>query len=416
MPANNAKRRRSDDVDFSSNHPTASATPSLPAISEKKGADPSGLLETLQRHIDDLRSHIYCGVCIKPLYEPYTLPCGHTFCYSCLVQWFKSQGHSKTCPDCRAPVKATPAPAYLVRNIVHMFIGRSELTDANETTHEHLANQVAETEKVERDKKNTDPRTGGLFQGCFNKTPIPLYDNAEGVSRCPGCFWELEDGECTHCGFTLSDSDQDLPDQDIQDLDDFEAMEQLRLMGDAFTEDEDESGFMGHHHHLGFPYNFLPHDGGLRTDATDMDADSEDVYTDEDDDITDVGDTESNVSEEESFRSESDSSGRSNSTARRASSDHGSQTIEPESTPSVQEISSIPQSEAESEEEPIRRPVRRRDSRPRQSHQHISTDQATRMTLPMILLASMRGTNPENAVVIDDSSPPRRTSRRRRRH
>ncbi|OAL70201.1 hypothetical protein A7D00_5732 [Trichophyton violaceum] len=414
MPANNAKRRRSDDVDFSSNHPTASVTPSLPAISEKRDADPSGLLETLQRHIDDLRSHIYCGVCIKPLYEPYTLPCGHTFCYSCLVQWFKSQGHSKTCPDCRAPVKATPAPAYLVRNIVHMFIGRSELTDANETTHEHLANQVAETEKVERDKKNTDPRTGGLFQGCFNKTSIPLYDNAEGVSRCPGCFWELEDGECTHCGYTVSDSDQDL--QDLQDLDDFEAMEQLRLMGDAFTEDEDESDFIGHHHNPGFEYSFLPHDGGHIIDVTDMDADSEDVYTDEDDDVTDVGDAESNLSEDESLRSESDSSGRSNSTARRASSDHGSQTIEPESTPSVQEISSNAQYESESEEEPIRRPVRRRDSRPRQSYQHVSTDQTARMTLPMILLASMRGTDPENAVVIDDSPPSRRTSRRRRRH
>lgn len=43
MPANNAKRRRSDDVDFSSNHPTASVTPSLPAISEKRDADPSGV-------------------------------------------------------------------------------------------------------------------------------------------------------------------------------------------------------------------------------------------------------------------------------------------------------------------------------------------------------------------------------------
>ncbi|EGD85323.2 hypothetical protein H112_06223 [Trichophyton rubrum D6] len=295
-----------------------------------------------------------------------------------------------------------------------MFIGRSELTDANETTHEHLANQVAETEKVERDKKNTDPRTGGLFQGCFNKTSIPLYDNAEGVSRCPGCFWELEDGECTHCGYTVSDSDQDL--QDLQDLDDFEAMEQLRLMGDAFTEDEDESDFIGHHHNPGFEYSFLPHDGGHIIDVTDMDADSEDVYTDEDDDVTDVGDAESNLSEDESLRSESDSSGRSNSTARRASSDHGSQTIEPESTPSVQEISSNAQYESESEEEPIRRPVRRRDSRPRQSHQHVSTDQTARMTLPMILLASMRGTDPENAVVIDDSPPSRRTSRRRRRH
>lgn len=43
MAANNAKRRRSDDVDFSSNHPTASPALSLPAISEKKDADLSGV-------------------------------------------------------------------------------------------------------------------------------------------------------------------------------------------------------------------------------------------------------------------------------------------------------------------------------------------------------------------------------------
>ncbi|EFR01690.1 RING finger domain-containing protein [Nannizzia gypsea CBS 118893] len=405
MAANNAKRRRSDDVDFSSNHPTASPAPSLPlpAISEKKNTDPSGLLATLQRHIDDIRSHIYCGVCIKPLYEPYTLPCGHTFCYSCLVQWFKSQGHSKTCPDCRAPVKSTPAPAYLVRNIVHMFIGRSELTDSNETTQEHLANQVAETEKVERDKKNTDPKTGGLFQGCFNRTTIPLYDNLEGVSRCPGCFWELEDGECTHCGYTVSDSD---PDND----DDLDSIEQLQIM-DALYEGH-AADFHLHNPYPRLGYSFMggfDHDESLGVESGEGEEDDED----EDDE-----DGESDLSEDESIESDEDSE-ISNSTARRASSDHGSQTIDVESTPSVQEIPSTAQSEADSEadsdEEPIRQPVRRRAARLHQSRRRTSFDQTARMTLPMFLLqASRRGNNPENAVVIDDSSPPRPAPRHRR--
>ena len=40
------------------------------------------LSETLQGHVDDIRSLLQCGICIRPLYEPFTLACGHTFCYS----------------------------------------------------------------------------------------------------------------------------------------------------------------------------------------------------------------------------------------------------------------------------------------------------------------------------------------------
>lgn len=43
------------------------------------------LLQTLQGHIEDLRSLLQCGICVRPLYEPYTLACGHTFCYGVSV-------------------------------------------------------------------------------------------------------------------------------------------------------------------------------------------------------------------------------------------------------------------------------------------------------------------------------------------
>lgn len=91
------------------------------------------LVHTLQGHVDDLRTLIQCGICIRPLYEPFTLACGHTFCYSvrsyiymrsrsyiltmlhqCLTSWFAGGRAKRTCPDCRAPVKTQPAPAYLV--------------------------------------------------------------------------------------------------------------------------------------------------------------------------------------------------------------------------------------------------------------------------------------------------------------
>lgn len=74
----------------------------------------SSLLRTLERSLEDLRSLVTCRVCMRPMYEPYTIQCGHSFCYSCLRQWFDREHMKKTCPDCRSSVTYQPAPAYLV--------------------------------------------------------------------------------------------------------------------------------------------------------------------------------------------------------------------------------------------------------------------------------------------------------------
>ena len=76
--------------------------------------DQSGLMQTLEKSLDDLRAIVTCRICIRPLYEPYTIACGHTFCYGCLRQWFDRDPRRKTCPDCRTVVTREPAPSYLV--------------------------------------------------------------------------------------------------------------------------------------------------------------------------------------------------------------------------------------------------------------------------------------------------------------
>lgn len=77
------------------------------------------LLSTFQKHIEDMRNLVLCKVCIKPLYEPYNLGCGHTYCYTCLASWFggANKRKRKTCPDCRAQVMAQPSPNYLVLDL-----------------------------------------------------------------------------------------------------------------------------------------------------------------------------------------------------------------------------------------------------------------------------------------------------------
>ena len=107
--------------------------------------------------------------------------------------------------------------------MTQIFVSRAELMADGETTHEHAASQEEEAGIVERDKSNQDPRTGGLFRGCF-KQNIPMsasgviHDVEDGVVRCPMCAWELEDG---YCNFCLVDYDTDMEgySEDDTDLD-----------------------------------------------------------------------------------------------------------------------------------------------------------------------------------------------------
>ncbi|CAG8059519.1 unnamed protein product [Penicillium salamii] len=181
-------------------------------------AEASGLVHTLQGHIDDIRTLVQCGICIRPLYEPFTLACGHTFCYSCLTSWFSGGKEKRTCPDCRAPVKTQPAPAYLIRTMVQIFTGRAELLDKGESTKEHAKNQKDEAEKLDQDKANNHPTRGGLFGGLFrprDAIPKPVIDVDDGVMRCPHCAWELEEGDtCAGCGYEYHPDDNESDDSE----------------------------------------------------------------------------------------------------------------------------------------------------------------------------------------------------------
>ncbi|KAK0815880.1 hypothetical protein LTR59_000253 [Friedmanniomyces endolithicus] len=69
----------------------------------------------------DMEKELTCSICTDILYQPLTLlDCLHTFCGSCLKEWFASQAastlrttrpsaHPYTCPSCRDSVRATKA-------------------------------------------------------------------------------------------------------------------------------------------------------------------------------------------------------------------------------------------------------------------------------------------------------------------
>ncbi|KIW26251.1 uncharacterized protein PV07_09364 [Cladophialophora immunda] len=168
------------------------------------------------KHIEDIRSLSVCKICMRSLYEPYVLSCGHTYCYTCLASWFggaQRRNKSKSCPDCRTKIMTQPSPNYLLRDLVHMLIGRADLLPEDETIQEHQVAKEEEAAQLAADRNGP-----GLFKGIF-LTPIRaqlrwgrgILDLEDNVVRCPECHWEIEDGECGRCGFNeIYDSDGEL--------------------------------------------------------------------------------------------------------------------------------------------------------------------------------------------------------------
>lgn len=85
--------------------------------------------------------------------------------------------------------------------------------EKGETTAEHTKIQREEAQRVETDKADTNPNTGGLFKGTFKSKPPtqqPVYDIEDNVLRCPLCSWELEeDSTCVQCGYRVTHEDGD---------------------------------------------------------------------------------------------------------------------------------------------------------------------------------------------------------------
>ena len=166
------------------------------------------LLQTLEKSISDLRALTDCAICSRPFYEPYIISCGHTFCFSCLEQYFSTNTpRRKTCPNCRQPVSHEPAPNYALRDITHALISQPELLLDDETAEKH--DQYASEEAGILQKARTKSNVGrGIFGFKFGRLKA-IEDAEDGVHRCPRCSWELEHGECLQCGFFGYDSGSD---------------------------------------------------------------------------------------------------------------------------------------------------------------------------------------------------------------
>ncbi|TAQ90472.1 hypothetical protein B7494_g1200 [Chlorociboria aeruginascens] len=169
------------------------ATPSksLSAVMAKPDPD---LASKFKADLTDLRNLATCSICDQLLYEPWTLGCGHTYCYS-------------------------------VKQMVEIFIKRSEMMPSDESIDQHQQKRSEELAAVEKDRNGPE----GLFKGTFPEPKAnPWLDEADGVMRCPSCGHECEGDSCETCGaefdddefdeYGFTDMDEPLDEEELEDL------------------------------------------------------------------------------------------------------------------------------------------------------------------------------------------------------
>ncbi|KAH8145599.1 uncharacterized protein LAJ45_10400 [Morchella importuna] len=169
------------------------------------------VIEDLNCDLKKLQKSLTCVICLEMLFEPYTLQCGHVFCYTCVLDWL-GQAHKMTCPECRSVVKVQPAPAYLIKDMIEVFVLRAELTSPNGSGLELRKQQQEALKAVERDKaKKERPKSK---DGYRNRR----------CEHCGGRFRRL-----SRYGDFSDDDDEDEDEDEDEDDDDED-------------DDEDDSG------------------------------------------------------------------------------------------------------------------------------------------------------------------------------
>ncbi|GES57298.1 RING finger domain protein [Aspergillus terreus] len=112
--------------------------------------------------LGDLEKELTCSICTELLYQPLTLlDCLHTYCGSCLKEWFSTQASHRrsssvryTCPSCRAVVRET-RPNATVTTLLDMVLAANP--ERNKS--------AAEKEEIAQSPRRSDARDHGLGEG-----------------------------------------------------------------------------------------------------------------------------------------------------------------------------------------------------------------------------------------------------------
>eukprot|EP00158_Paraphelidium_tribonemae_P007763 Partr_v1_DN28352_c3_g1_i5_m79302 putative RING finger len=144
--------------------------------------------------LEKSKSGVLCTICVDIFANPFTLECGHSFCYACISGWFDTSCGdgddyiSPTCPTCRRIVSRSP----IRNNGLGAMAG--DLAESLGCVNILSKRMVEGTNMLERDGHGgkVDPFSQYV-------RPTQLIDFEDGMSRCPHCLWEVVDGTCSNC-------------------------------------------------------------------------------------------------------------------------------------------------------------------------------------------------------------------------
>ena len=143
----------------------------------------------------DLEKELTCSICTEVLYQPLTLlDCLHTFCGSCLKEWFASQASQNTshienpytCPSCRASVRDT-RPDAKVTTLLDMFLQANPTSAKTQQEMEDLQKRykpgdiiMVKAERRSRPENSSDDEERRMIE---DARAMSLRDLEPGTSR-----------------------------------------------------------------------------------------------------------------------------------------------------------------------------------------------------------------------------------------
>lgn len=124
---------------------------------------------------------LQCSVCLECFTGPFTVECGHSFCYACISDWVAI---NKSCPSCRTKLLRRPTFSYSLSAQVDQSIER--LPEPERT-------KMKQRVKEEMDRIKRSEDKGDLWGKFFKPLSLEglgniIVDKEDGV-RYGGCLF-----------------------------------------------------------------------------------------------------------------------------------------------------------------------------------------------------------------------------------
>ncbi|KAJ8371477.1 hypothetical protein AAFF_G00307950 [Aldrovandia affinis] len=149
----------------------------------------------------ELEAELSCSICLMIYRDPVLLPCGHSFCRSCVSRAWDGQGAAKryTCPECRAEFRENPVLQRNIKlaNIVEHFqaSGQLSLYESAKPLHGqggHSPGGCGHSETLER-QEMIPPAVAGCPE---HGEPWEYFCRRHKTCLCQSCLESHRDHSC----------------------------------------------------------------------------------------------------------------------------------------------------------------------------------------------------------------------------